>query len=245
MIHLRKLKLPGALFCAVILSSACAAPPLQVGDGGDVSEEGLQRLEGTSFDEAWARPGVDLRHFEALAVDQASVFYRDVEDGVRERSVLHRTRQSAFTIPEHERDRIEQLFQRRLSESLEQSPNFRYSPDSAPGVLLMRASLVDYVSRVPREERMAGRSQVWVSSVGEATLILELWDPERDELLVRAIDHQVMEPGASRLIRGDSVTSVAEIDRQMQRWARDVRVVVDQLYEFGGTERLGRAETTQ
>lgn len=244
MINPRKLRLQGALLGAALLLGACAAPSLHVGNG-DVSEEGLWRLGGTAFDEVWARPGVDLRQFQVLAMDQATVSYRDVGDGIRERSLLHRTSQTAFTIPEGEQERIEHLFQRRLSESLEQSPQVRYSPDAVPGALLMRASLVDYVSRAPREDRMTGRSQVWVSSVGEATLIVELWDPERDELLVRAIDHQRMEPGASRLIRGDSVTSVAEVDRQMQRWARDVRLVFEQLYELSGTEALGKSANGQ
>ena len=244
MIELRKLKRLGALLGAAFVIGACAAPPLQVGEGL-VSEEGLQRLSGTAFDEVWARPGVDLRRFPSLAMDQANVYYRDVEDGTRERSLLRRTHQAGFTIPEHQRDQIEHLFQRRLSESLERSDLIRYSSDVVPGALLMRASLVDYVSHAPHEDRMAGRSQVWVSSAGEATLIVELWDPERDELLVRAIDHQKMEPGGSRLIRGDSVTNVAEVDRQLQRWARDVRLVVDQLYQLSGTETLGRTVNGQ
>lgn len=239
MIIPRKLKLQGALLGAVLLLGACAAPPLQIVDG-NVSEEGLQRLGGTAFDEVWARPGVDLRQFQLLAVEQATIDYRDVEDGIRERSLLHRSGQTAFAIPEDERQRIERLFQRRLSESLERSSQFRYSPTVVPGALMVRASLVDYVSRAPREDRLPGRSQVWVRSVGEASLIVELWDPERDQLLVRVLDHEVMEAGASRLVRGDSVTSVAEIDRQMQRWARDLRQVVDQLYELGGTGALGR-----
>jgi hypothetical protein len=243
MIDLSKSMHAGALFCAALLFSGCASPSLRVGDGG-ISEEGLQRLEGTAFDEAWARPGIDVRRFEALVLDQVSVSYRDAEDGVRERSLVHRANQSAFAIPEHEKERIQQRFERRLSESLERSPSFRYSADPVPGALLVRASLVDYVSSVPREDGMTGRSQVWVSSVGEATLVVELWDAARDELLVRAIDHEKMEPGAARLVRGDTVTSVAEIDRQMQRWARDLRAVLDQLHGLAGTEPSARLDTS-
>ena len=220
-----------------LLLGACAEPALRAGNG-ELSAEGLQRLSGTAFDEVWARPGVDLRQFQALALEQVNVAFREAEHGVRERPSLPRTRQTEFEISEQERDRIEQRFQRRLAEALGASEAFRFSSEAAPGALLMRATLTDYVSRVP-PETVAGRSQVWVSSVGEATLVVELWDPQRGELLVRAIDHQKMEPAGSRLIRGDSVTSVAEVDRQMQRWARDVRQVVDQLNQLGGTATLG------
>lgn len=232
-------KLSSALLVGALLLAlgACAGPPLRVG-GGDISEEGLQQVVGTEFDEVWARPGVDLRRFQVLSVDQPKVHYRDVEEGVDEPSLV-RNRQRAFAVPERERNRIEALFQQRLSESLQLSPNFQYSSDIVPGVLLMRATVVDYVSWAPPEGRVPGRSQVWVRDVADATLVVELWDPGRDELLVRATDHQQFESAGWRFTRGDSVTRFATIDRQMQRWASDIRWLVDQFYLLGGTEALG------
>jgi len=232
-------KLMSALLVGTLLLvlGACAGPPLRVaGDG--ISEEGLQRLAGTEFDEIWARPGVDLRRFQVLALDEAKIHYRDVGERGDEPSLV-RNRQSAFVISEQDRNRIESLFRQRFSESLQGSPNFQYSPDVVPGALLMRASLVDYVSWAPSEGELPARAQVWVRDVGEATLVVELWDPERDELLVRATDHQQFESANWRFTRGDSVTRFAVIDWQMQRWASRVRELVDQLYLLGGTEALG------
>ena len=241
----RKPKLLGVLLSGalLLLLGACATPPLQVGQG-DISEEGLQRLGGTAFDEVWARPGVDLRRFQVLAMDQANIYYRDVEGGGGEPSLV-RDRQRAFVISERDRNRIESFFQQRFSEALQLSPNFQYSSEVVPGALLMRASLVDYVSLAPSEGELSGRAQVWVRYVAEATLVVELWDTARDELLVRATDQQQIEPAGWRLTRGDSVTRFAAIDRQLQRWASDVRLLVDQFYLLGGTETLGTPANRQ
>ena len=245
MIKPRKPKVLGALLGGALLLvlGACATPPLQVGQG-DISEEGLQRLGGTAFDEVWARPGVDLRRFQVLAMDQANIYYRDVEGGGGEPSLV-RDRQRAFVISERDRNRIESFFQQRFSEALQLSPNFQYSSEVVPGALLVRASLVDYVSLAPSEGELSGRTQVWVRYVAEATLVVELWDPGRDELLVRATDHQQFEPAGWRFTRGDSVTRFAAIDRQMQRWASEVRQLVDQFYLLGGTEALGTPANRQ
>lgn len=238
-------KLSSALLVGtlVLVLGACAGPPLRVG-GAEISEEGLQRVAGSEFDEVWARPGVDLRRFPVLAMEQTNVLYRDVEGGGGESSLVM-DRQRAFVISERDRNRIESFFHQRFSEALQRSPNFQYSSEVVPGALLVRASLVDYVSLAPSEGELSGRAQVWVRYVAEATLVVELWDPVRDELLVRAIDHQQMEPAGWRFTRGDSVTRFATIDRQMQRWASDVRELVDQFYQLGGSEALGTPANRQ
>jgi hypothetical protein len=213
-----------------LLLTACAAPPLQEGTG-EVSEEGLHRLSGTNFDEVWVRPGVDVTRFQALALEETNVHYRDVEDDPGLLSPRLRSSQSAFAIPERERDRIEERFHTRLAQALDDSPHFRHVLEPQPGAVSVRASLVDFVSRVPPEGEL-GRTQVYVNSVGEATLVLELWDSERNELLVRAIDHQRAGPHAPQLIRGNHVTSASELSRTMQRWGDNVRDLLDELYNL-------------
>lgn len=216
---------------AVLTLCACATPPAQ--ETGEFSGEGLQRLSGTTFDEVWLRPGVELNRFDAITLEEANVYYRDVEDGIRQQSPRLRTSEVAFAIPEDQRSRIERSFETSLVDALHSSPYFRPIPDPAQDTLAIRASLVDVVSRVPREGGI-GRTQVYVDSVGDATLVVELWDSRRDQLLVRAIDHQRLGPPGHQLVRGNQVTSSAEINRQMRRWAADVRSLLEELRERPG-----------
>jgi hypothetical protein len=220
--------------CGALLLGACAAPPLQHGPGDEFSAEGLHRMSGTAFAEVWARPGLRTSNYSEIVLETTSVAYREVGEGIRYESPRRYVRQDAFPIPQHLRERIEQTFEKRLSQALDGSSQFRHVSEAAPGTLSLRAVLVDFVSKVP-PERTYGPSRVYVTSVGEATLIVELWDNERDELLVRAVDHGKAGPPGSQLIRGNEVTSWVEIDHQMERWATEVRQLVDQLHRLDRT----------
>jgi hypothetical protein len=219
--------------CAALLLGACAAPPLQTAPGAEISEEGLQRMSGTEFDEVWARPGLRLGATRGVMLDSTTVAFRDVDERVRLEATRVRATPDAFPIPADQRASIEASFRNRLAEALEQSPQFRRSAVPGAGTLALRAELVDFVSKMPAEGTL-GLNQAFVTSAGEATLIIELWDAERGELLARAIDHRRAGPPGPELVRGNRVTSWVEIDRQMRRWGRDVRMLVDQLYALDG-----------
>lgn len=218
---------------AILLLGACAAPPLQTVPGAPLSEDGLQRLSGTEFDEVWARPGLRLGANRGFSLDSTSVSFREVDERIRLEATRVRAAPDAFPIPADQRESIEASFRGRLTEGLAESQRFRRSTVAGDGTLALRAELIDFVSRIPSEGTL-GLNQAFVTSAGEATLIIELWDMERDELLARAIDHRRAGPPGPELVRGNRVTSWVEIDRQMRRWARDVRQFVDQLYALNG-----------
>lgn len=216
-----------------LVLAACAASPLQPGPDGELTAEGLQRMTGSNLDEVWVRPGADLRGYRAVVLEPTEVAYREVGERVSYDTPRMRAEPDGFPIPADQRARIERSFRDRLAQELDASPHYRRVDEPAAGTLSVRAVLVDFVSRVPPEGSY-GRRETYVSSVGEATLVLELWDIERDELLARAMDHRRAGPQGHQLIRANHVTSWGEIDRQMQRWAGEVRSLLDQLYGMGG-----------
>lgn len=222
----------------VLLLGACAAPPLQTGPAGEVSEEGLQRMTGTAFDEVWLRPGVSIGNYRGIVLEPTSVAYREVGEGIRYDSPRMRVNEDAFPIPEAQRARIETTFEQKLTHALEESGRFQIVDEAGPGTLSVRAQLVDFVSKVPREGAL-GRTEVYVTSVGEATLIIEIWDNERDELVARAVDHQRAGPPGAQLIRGNQVTSWAEMNRQMERCADQARELMDELHQVDSARTAG------
>ncbi len=218
---------------AALLLGACAAPPLKPVPGAALSEDGLQRMSGTEFDEVWARPGLRLGADRGVRLDSTTVSFREVDERIRLEATRVRAAPDAFPIPADQRASIEASFRDRLTEALAESPQFRRSAMPGAGTLSLRAELVDFISKMPAEGTL-GLNQAFVTSAGEATLIIELWDPERDELLARAIDHRRAGPPGPELVRGNRVTSWVEIDRQMRRWGRDVRKLIDQLHALDG-----------
>jgi hypothetical protein len=97
-----------------------------------------------------------------------------------------------------------------------------------PGTLILVGTLVDVVSKVPPDDA-PGRYEVYLSDVGEATLILELRDSVTNEVLARVADRRAAESAGmainantSRFVRGglasratscatDEVTTVGEM----------------------------------
>jgi hypothetical protein len=74
--------------------------------------------------------------------------------------------------------------------SIQQGPDAEvtFADDPGPDVLLIVGGLHDIVSRVPPD--MVGRGETYLSSVGEATLILEARDSLSGETIYRAIDRR-------------------------------------------------------
>ena len=101
--------------------------------------------------------------------------------------------------------------------------------ESGPDVLLIRGALLDVVSYVPPEP--IGRVDIYLRSVGEATLVLEIRDSITDAILVRVVDRKAAEDVGGRLQESNRVTNTAEVRRLAKRWASALRKRLD---EFGG-----------
>jgi hypothetical protein len=84
------------------------------------------------------------------------------------------------------------------------------------------------VSRVPPD--MVGRGEVYLSSVGEATLIIEVIDSMSNEVIFRAAERRAAEPGQGTMgMRSTSVSTWAEVRRLIRRWARTLREGLDSI----------------
>jgi hypothetical protein len=69
---------------------------------------------------------------------------------------------------------------------------------------------------------------VYLASVGEATLILELVDSESNTVLVRAVDRRAAD-SQNRSFPSNSVSNWAEVRRLAAFWARLLRERLDEL----------------
>jgi hypothetical protein len=75
---------------------------------------------------------------------------------------------------EETRARFEEEVSEVFAEELAKSERFTVSDTVGPDVLVIRGGMIDIVSNVPPE--YVGRSEVFLSSLGEATLVLEVVD---------------------------------------------------------------------
>jgi len=84
------------------------------------------------------------------------------------------------------------------------------------------------VSKVPPEP--LGRVDVYLETVGEATLVIEMIDAQSKSVLVRATDRREAENRGVPM-PSSSVTNWMEVKRVAQSWARLLRIRLDSMME--------------
>ncbi len=75
-----------------------------------------------------------------------------------------------------------------------------------------------------------GRGDVYLSSVGEITLILEVVDSMSGEVIVRAVERRALDRSGMAM-RSSTVNTWAEVRRVTRRWATTLRDGLDSIPE--------------
>ncbi len=114
-------------------------------------------------------------------------------------------------------------------QELQKSESFTAADAAGPDVLIIVGGLHDIVSRVPPD--MVGRGDTYLSSVGEATLVLEARDSQSGETIYRAIDRRSAEPVGGQFTSANTVTTRSEVRRLAQRWATRLREGLDSIHD--------------
>ena len=82
----------------------------------------------------------------------------------------------------------------------------------------MRGAVLDIISLVPPDT--VGRSEIYLASVGEATLVLELIDASTGEVAALVAERQALQSGTGSIDAFSMPTNNATIIAEIRRWAR-------------------------
>ena len=212
---------------ALLLGCASSTPTIDTGPDADVSFDGLHRVKGARVDEAWATPGLDLSRYSKIKLQGAGIEYRP--GGESGRTWMARSRGGPYEVTEKQKERLRTVLVEAFREELSRSERFTLVNESGPDVLLIRGALLDVVSYVP--PKPIGRVDIFLSSVGQATLVLEIRDSITEAILVRVVDREAAESIGGTLKESNRVTNTAEVRRLAKRWASALRKGLD---EFAG-----------
>ncbi|MEZ5559785.1 MAG: DUF3313 family protein [Pseudomonadales bacterium] len=206
--------------CLLVLAG-CATGTIEPKLGEDESYDGLREVTNARVSQAWIRPGLDLSGYQKILVVNAGVQYRDVREAPTRGRASSR---SAFPLPVEARERFEALVSEIFREELQKQERFEIVTEPGPGVLVIVGGLMDVVSNVPPEP--IGRGTIYLSQVGEATLVLELRDSETNTTLARILDRRAAEK-ASGMTWSNTVSNTAEVRRLIRAWATRLRTMLD------------------
>jgi Protein of unknown function (DUF3313) len=198
-----------AIAGVLLVAAALAAEASPRNTVPEVTTDGLHRIDGGPLAGAWAKPGVDLSAYAKIRLLPAEMGFREVKDPGLRRDATD------FPLDDGQRQRLKETLHEAFVTELGKSKRFELTDEAGPGVLEIRGAIVDVVSHVP--EQPVGRGAIFVRSLGEATLVVELRDSETHEVLARAVDRRAAErdfPG-----RSNTVSTLAEVRRAAERWA--------------------------
>lgn len=213
--------------CATILIAGCAAPTptLDDSDESKMTFDGLYPLKGTRADDAWARPDVDLTQYSKIMLESVGIEYRP--GGEAGRTFASRSRGGPYEVTEAQKANFEATMREAFLDELGKSKHFTIVAEPGPDVLLIRGGLLDVVSYVP-PDAVGGRVDVYLSRVGEATLVLELRDSITEAILARAVDRRAAENLAG-MRESNRVNNRSEVRRLARIWGGMLRDRLDEL----------------
>ena len=213
-------------FAVMIMAGCSSAPPtIQGGPNAEVSYDGLHAIDNSVFKTAWADPDIDFTRYNKIMPGGAFFEYR----AVKKSSGTYRARSSdtEFYIDEKARGKLKELTSEIFNEELAKSSRFSVTDASGPDVLIIRGGLYDIMSKVPPD--LVGRGDIYLSSVGEITLILEAIDSMSGEVIFRAVERRALGRSGGTTMRSSSVNTKAEVRRVIRRWATTLRDGLDSI----------------
>lgn len=205
---------------AMLALVGCASEPVQPQTGSAESFDGLLEVTNARVGRAWIRPDLDLSGYTKILLVGAGVQYRPVKSQPRAST----SGRSEFPITAENRARFEAVVREIFAEELAKSQRFQITMEPGPDVLVVVGSIVDVVSNAPPEPM--GRGNVYLSQVGEATLVLELRDSESNAVLARIVDRRAASRSAG-MTWSNTVSNTAEVRRLVRFWASRLREALD------------------
>lgn len=218
-IHLKVLL---ALAAIGLVTGCVSNPTVDTSDEAAITFDGLYPVKGGSADLAWARPGVDISQYSKIMLQGVGIEYRPGGESGR----VYNARSSAdyFEISDEQKERFEKQLRESFATELGKSERFTIVNEAGPDVLLIRGGLLDVVSFVPPEP--VGRVDIYLSRVGEATLVLEIRDSVSEAIVARAVDRRAAEDSFG-MGESNRVLNAAEVRRTINAWARLLRERLD------------------
>jgi hypothetical protein len=215
-----------ASLCVGIGMAAPKQPQIQTGANAEVTADGLVRVKKSVVDAAWVKPDFDLTPYTKLMIASAGVSFKKLKPV----STFQARNETEFPVSPEAQQMFKDILKEEFVKELSKLKRYQIVDKPGPDVLLLVGSVVNVSSNVPPDidsAQFAGRGGVYLTSVGEATLIIELRDSESNEVLARAADGRAAEsPFAFEV---NKVTGWNEVHRLAQAWASLLRKRLEEI----------------
>jgi len=212
---------------ALILGACAGEPTVQSGPDAETTFDGLVKVDNSAFKDSWVDPDADWARYTKIMGGGAFFEFRAVKKTPQTSSGRMNSSTDEFWIDDKDKQKLEDEVSAVFDDELAKSERFTFTDKPGSDVLIVRGGLHDIVSRVPPD--LIGRGDIYLRSVGEATLILEVVDSMSGEVLARAIERRAAERAGGTMVVSNAVTTWSEVRRLARGWANKLRNGLDNL----------------
>jgi len=235
MIRYLRARLSVAALAATLTISGVAAAPkqprIQTGPNAEVTADGLVRVEKSVVDAAWVKPDFDLTPYKKLMIASAGVSYKKLKPVTGTAFANRSNGQSEFPVKEENKAQFNEILKEEFTKELSKLQRYQIVDKAGPDVLLLVGGVIDVESNVPpyldSPSYAGGAAGVYLSSVGEATLIIELRDSQSNEILGRAADRRAAESPFT--FQANGPTGWSQVHLLAQYWASLLRKRLEEV----------------
>jgi hypothetical protein len=205
----------------VLVSSAYAYAQDDAGAAGTDRHAELEKVK-AAFKETWVHPDADFTEYDKVYLWKGEFQYRDVGPAQRTRSSIMNTRKREFGISDADREKFESAVSEAFIKEIQKGKRFTITDTVGPDTLILRGAALDIISRVPPDT--VGRSEIYLASIGEATLVLELMDAETGDVLALVAERRAMGNPSGQIDMMTTPTNSATALADVRRWARQAAI---------------------
>ena len=193
-----------------------------------LSHDGLEKTKSKNADLVYMRPGASLAAYSKVMLGPIDVAFSKNWDPKRPGS--------SFRITNEEREEIRsgvaKLVRDEFVKTLQAKDGYPVVETAGPEVLKLKANIINLYVNAP-DVPTAGRTRTYVSSAGEMTLVLEIFDSETGQVLARVVDRQEADSRGGKMSWSNGVTNAHEAEIIASDWARKLRKALDKAHGVG------------
>lgn len=222
------MKRSALLLAVAILAGGC--PSSRVIDAGPEAEltyDGLVPVESAKVENFWAKPDIDYASYNKILLDCPEFEFRASS---HTRSSIGGT----VSVPLSLDDQVSfaKMVESIFREELEGNQHFTVVDEPGTDVMTLECTILDIVALVPERRQPDEPEEVYFSSAGKMTLVVEAHDSTTGEILARAVERRAADiaPDGIRTSRRNGWAEFKPIARQ---WAVILRARLDQIHELG------------
>ena len=224
MINMGKNLRQACIVVLIVILAAAFSPGLSAKDKlPDVSHDGLHLQKDTKMAAVYLKPGATLDQYDRIALLDCFVSFKKNWQRDYNQDVVGLGQRISTKDMERIKKEVAEEFKKVYTKELETEGGYTIVDNAAEDVLVLRPAIINLDVTAP-DTMSPGMSRTIVSSAGQMTLYLELYDSVTSDIIARIVDAQADRgPGGI----SNPATNKADADRILRRWADTLRSHLD------------------